>query len=443
MRVAIYVHCYFPEHYFGTEAYARLLARELREAGHEPVIVAATFAGEPAQARFVERYEVDGIPVYRIDKNACPPGDLGETYLQPAMRERHTALLAEIAPDVVHVCHLINHTASLLEATDRLGIPTFATFTDFFGLCFNSKLQAADGTPCAGPNRARSNCIACLLKDLPTSENRLHRLARAPALRPAAARALAAMPALAGKDAAVIRSLKARPAVLSRAYRSFRAAIAPTRYLLDAYRRNGCQVPLTLSHFGVDIDRAPKPARHGPGIRLGYIGQLAPHKGVHVLLDALHALGADAFSLSIYGSPAQDPAYVDDLRARAAGLPVRFEGTFAADEIATVLAGIDLLVIPSVWSENSPLVLLQALATHTPVLVSDVPGLTELVREGESGFSFPAGEAGGLARVLRRFIADPELAARMSRRTRYERTPREMAGDVLALYDEHVREVRA
>lgn len=440
MRIALFVHCYYPEHYFGTESYTRIIARNLRELGHEPIVVTATFAGEPAQPCLIERYVIDQIPVLRIDKNLLSHCGVGETYLQPGMAEIQTQILRELAPDVVHVTHLINHTASLLGVCAQLAIPTFATFTDFFGFCFNNKLEAANASLCGGPDRRRANCIACLMRDSP-APTRIRRWVQGPTARPIVSRLLARWPELAGSDAGEIIGLQRRPDRLFDAYRVYRAALAPSRFLHDAYASNGFE-NLVLSHFGIDLDRSEKPPASGGPVRVGYIGQLAPHKGVHHLLDAMRIVGGDGLHLAIFGSETQDSAYAAELRKRAEGLPVSFKGTFAFEAIAAVMAELDLLVIPATWYENSPLILLQALATHTPVVISDVAGMTEFLRPGENGFSFRRGQAEDLAAALRHFVDDPELARRMSQSTRYERTSRDMTGDLLAMYEHHGISVR-
>lgn len=334
----------------------------------------------------------------------------------------------------MHVCHLINHTAALLEACRALGLPVYATLTDFFGFCFTNKLQAADGEACAGPNPSRSNCIECFL--VARNQNSLRkRLSARPPWRPLVAASLARRPSLAGRGQRDIEALIARPDHLRPYYRTLRAAIAPSRFLKGAYERNGFERPLAISHFGIEIDRAAKPVREGPGIRFAYIGQLAAHKGVHLLIEAFRQLGPVTASLDIWGDESQDRRYAATLRDLAQGHQVTFRGTFAVSEAARVLSEIDVLAIPSTWFENSPLILLQALATHTPVLVSDVEGLTEFVEPGVSGFWFPKGDAAALAAAMKRFTDDPGLAARMSATTAYARTTRTMVEDVLALYE--------
>src|SRR3990172_11587750 len=132
--------------------------------GVDARVVSAIFPGEPAAPDLITRYEFQGVPVTCIDKNRLPHTRIKDTYYQPDMRPVLMQVLRELRADVVHVTHLINHTAALLEATRELDIPTYATFTDFFGFCYNNKLEAADGSLCGGPSASRSNCMACYFK---------------------------------------------------------------------------------------------------------------------------------------------------------------------------------------------------------------------------------------------------------------------------------------
>src|SRR5690606_11797890 len=100
-----------------------------------------------------------------------------------------------------------------------------------------------------------------------------------------------------------------------------------------------------------------------------------------------------------------------------------------------VMSGIDCLVIPSRWHENSPLVLLNSLATHTPVIVSDVKGMTEFVRDGVNGFVFSRGDEEDLTRVLLNTAQSPQLLHEMSKTTEYSRTTRQMTEEVVEIYN--------
>jgi glycosyltransferase involved in cell wall biosynthesis len=444
MRIVLYVHCFFPTHFYGTEAYTLALAKELVVLGHEPMVISATLAGEPGQNRLVEEYSFEGLRVISIDKNVYPDRRVRDTYEQPALRHVHERVLRMLQPDVVHVCHLISHTTAVLEVTRRMGIPTFATLTDFFGICYNNVLENTKSELCAGPDAVRANCVACFLKLEGARQNAtpLSKLANLPVIRPIVSRGLAHL-GQGDRDSFVIdgfvpNDIVVRPGILRQAMGVYREAIAPTQFLKTAYERNAFPAPVRISHFGIEIDRAPKPPRpEARKLRLGFIGQIAPHKGVHLLLDALRRCGRDNLSLAIWGPQNQSPRYTERLRAQAQGLPVTFRGTIPRSELAEVLWSIDYLVIPSTWYENSPLILLQALATHTPPIISNVPGMTEFVEHGRNGFHFERGNVDSLVRVLQSVADDPELVDRLSVGMAYGRIPADMARDVAAMYTDY------
>lgn len=441
MKIAIFVHCFFPDHIYGTETYTYNIAKNLQAMGHEVTVVSAIFYGEPKRDYEISEDNYNGLRVISLDKNYNPNQRVRDTYYQSSMKTPLRDVVRSLQPDVVHVTHLINHTAALLEVLAELRIPTVATFTDFYGFCFNNKLEDAQGRLCGGPNRDRSNCLACYLKvgGVGHFSNPLLRWIRDRLPVSAMSRLITLAKKLGlpiPKDILnVSTDLAQRPRTLAHFYKHYQAVIAPTTFLRKAYISNGFKENLHTMWFGVDIDRSPKPIRDsGAPLRIGYIGQMAPHKGIDILLDAFISLGECNAELVIYGPLDQDQVYSSNLIQQAKGRKVRFEATFQPDLMGTVLAGLDLLAIPSRWYENSPLVLLNALASHTPVIVSNVEGLTEFVQEGVNGYSFMRSEYKDLSRVLQRFIDSPDLAAKMSKTTSYERTTLEMTKDVLNIY---------
>jgi glycosyltransferase involved in cell wall biosynthesis len=442
MKIVFFVHCFFPDHFYGTETYTLELAKNYASWGHDVTVVSAVFQGEPTAGELLSYYEYEGIKVVSIDKNKIPHGRIKETYYQPEMRGVLTQVLAELKPDIVHVTHLINHTAVLLEVTAALGIATYATFTDFFGFCLNNKLEAADGALCDGPSPSRSNCVACYIKDAARNNaGGWMGYAKTPAaakLIASSATFLRKLPGLKnGPIDGTIEDIARRPDTLVGLYNHvYKGAVAPTAFLKKAYLSNDIKAPMRAIWFGIDIDRSTKPERspgHIPTI--GFIGQIAPHKGTDLLVDAFQRLPANSAKLRIYGPADQDLAYMQELRNKAEGGDIDFLGTFDKSEMVSILRDLDLLVIPSKWYENSPLVLLNALATHTPVLVSDVLGMTEFLEPGVNGLSFERGSAGDLHVKLMELLEDPTALYAMSKTTKYERTPETMARETFELYE--------
>lgn len=98
-----------------------------------------------------------------------------------------------------------------------------------------------------------------------------------------------------------IEDIARRPETLASLYNGgYAGAVAPTRFLRGAYERNGITVPMHSIWFGVDIDRSPKPERpagHVPVI--GFIGQIAPHKGTDLLIEAFRRLPRKSAELRI------------------------------------------------------------------------------------------------------------------------------------------------
>ncbi|WP_338824282.1 glycosyltransferase family 4 protein [Bradyrhizobium septentrionale] len=437
LRVALFVHCFFPDHFYGTETYTLELAKNLKQLGHDVTVVAGVFQGEPKRESAITRYTYGDIDVVAFDKNYVPHSRISETYYQESARPYLRQILADLKPDIVHVTHLINHTAMLLEEVGDANIPVVATITDFFGFCFNNKLEAANGSLCAGPNALRSNCIACFLKA--SNNAAVKRLASLPLglsgagfiLRTAGSIGLEPF----GCSRQVVDDLVKRPNVLKRTYAVYDALIAPSTFLHSAYLQQGFPIErFHLSHFGVDLDRRAKPARRGDTrITIGYIGQIAAHKGVDLLVTAVSSLPANKVGLKVYGPENQDVAYMAALRA-AAGSNVSFHGTFEPDRMADIMSELDLLAIPSTWYENSPLVLLNALASHTPVIVSNVEGLTEFIQEGKTGWSFRRSDREHLRSVIAALIDNPGMVRAATAATSYERTSMTMTQHVCELY---------
>src|SRR4029079_16401012 len=75
----------------------------------------------------------------------------------------------------------------------------------------------------------------------------------------------------------------------------------------------------------------------------------------------------------------------------------------------------DVLIVPSVWFENSPITIHEAFLTRTPVIASDIGGMQEYVRDGRDGLQFAVGDDADLAAKMTRFLDEPDLVERLSR----------------------------
>ncbi|WP_287783143.1 glycosyltransferase, partial [Oceanibaculum sp.] len=150
--------------------------------------------------------------------------------------------------------------------------------------------------------------------------------------------------------------------------------------------------------------------------RLGYFGNLLPHKGLAVLLRACVALkrAGQRFSLSVHGDDRHMP---DSYRQEIApllgelGETVTLHGAYAPEEAPVLMRDVDWILCPSIWWENDPLVLQEALSAGRPVIASEIGGMAEVVRRQSLGLLTRAGDAEALAEILARCLGEPVLWA--------------------------------
>jgi glycosyltransferase involved in cell wall biosynthesis len=224
--------------------------------------------------------------------------------------------------------------------------------------------------------------------------------------------------------------------------------LAPSRQLADRYIAWGLPAERiqVLENARAAFPAPGAPARsEGPPNRFGYFGQLAEVKGVLVLLRAarlLHERGIDV-EVVIHGANLenQDPQFQEAFRRELAACPptVALHPPYAPGDVDTLMRSVDWVVVPSVWWENSPLVIQEAFLNGRPVICSGIGGMAEKVRHDVDGLWFKVGDAGALAATMTAAAASRELWARLSGATRRPPTPVETVAAHEAIY----RELRA
>jgi len=364
MRVALVTHQFFPAYYTGVERATLNVAKQLGRVGHECVVLTAAERSSGDE----RPYGWEGVRVRPI------PGS-GDSSLEPwrtrsKLAARIGRVLDEERVEVVDVVQPARLPEVFGEARRR-GLPVVARVPDFTYVCPRQNLVQADGSPCPGPDGGHRCAAACRVTAGPT---------------------YGAWGA-AQLDAAA-------------------AVVCPSRATIAFHAEQGQRVEHWVRiPWGVDYASGRRlPAPPGDGLRIGFVGTLLRHKGPHVLLEAIGLLRGRNVRAVVYGESFHERAYEQELRRLAADEPrIGFGGPYEQRELASLLERLDLVAIPSLWRENLPLVGLNAAAGGVPVVVSDVPGLRELVDEHDCGFTFPAGDAEALAALLQRLLDDPEL----------------------------------
>jgi glycosyltransferase involved in cell wall biosynthesis len=325
----------------------------------------------------------------------------------PAVRATFAALLDELRPDVVHFWNLHNLGLSLPGECRARGIPTVLSSNNYWWICPRAYLLDANLRRCEGGSADGVQCARCVGN-------------------PAAAAAYAA------RRRAAIRVLR----------EDIDLHLAVSTRVRDLYLQNGDDP----AHLRVLRQEPPQVAsiwqRTGSQrglvaelrrpLRVGYFGSVLPHKGVHVLVQALQLLPARSVACVVLGD--QEPGYLAQLRQLDVGGRVHFHGGYPAAALPELLGAFDVVVVPSVWDDCAPYVVAEALAARCPVVGSRIGGIPDFLADGRTGWLFPPGDAAALAERLRSFAADPGLLGRMQAAIEPPRGLARFTADVRALY---------
>lgn len=445
MKILLTVHQFFPEFYAGTEVLTFEVAKELLRRGHQVTV----FAGYPrdtalSDADAFDEYVIEGISVHRYhhayERKEGQSSVVEQQYDNPAAIEYFSELMADVKPDLVHFFHLSRLSTGLIDVVKAHGIAGFITLTDFWMICPTSQLLLNSGRCCDGPLPYAGNCAKHMaqrnqFKDIADLVDRVPD--RIFDLAVLLAQPLGWIPSPLIGD---IRALAKRKAVNVERLNALNRIISPTTLMTKTMIENGVsedrivQRSYGISVSGFEASKARK--RADRDLVVGFIGSLSPHKGCHVLIEAFSGLPeAASAQLKIYGNGDEFPDYMAALRASAQGqTAIAFCGVFPNAQIAQVLADIDVLVVPSVWFENAPLVVYSAIAAKCPVIASDYPGLSEVIHHGENGLLFESGNSQALQSHIEQLIHSPDLLDQLSANCRPPKSVRNHVDELLQIY---------
>jgi GT2 family glycosyltransferase len=224
------------------------------------------------------------------------------------------------------------------------------------------------------------------------------------------------------------------------------AVISPSLFLRDRMTALGFGGIEYLPNGHVASAPVPRTADAAGRVRLGFIGSGIPSKGVHVLAEAFRRLDDPRATLAIHGPfpPYHgDTGYEARVRTALGPHASSLRGPFPHHDLGRVLAGIDVLVVPSLWEENAPLTIEEARAAGVPVVVSDHGGLAERVRHDIDGLRFPPGDVAALTAALARLVDDPALRERLAASAPRPVTMESHADAMVSLHARAVGRMRA
>jgi glycosyltransferase involved in cell wall biosynthesis len=391
MRILFAVHQFFPVHYTGTERLALDLVHQMQRMGHSVTIL--TY--EPNEVSgferkgdfFINQYQFQGVLVISF-RHTILPEAISFDIFHPEMEGIISETLTLGKFDIVHVFHPMR-VGTVVKLAEQKKIPVVLTLTDFWLMCPKGIAVTQKGEVCLSSDngqKCESECYADLPRD----------------------------------------RLKCRLFQTHALIEGTAKVISATNSMKQVFEHGGLASKIIQIPFGEDYSAIvpnSKDYRNNSDIILGFMSTLTPHKGAHILIEAYNIAKQSNIALRIYGDHFGNTEYYNTLRKLANhNGNVEFCGAYKYEDMTRIYNEIDMLVIPSTWWENSPLVLSRALAHKVPAIVSNLGGMTESVQDGVNGYTFEVSNPESLAGILRKIGSDPSILNQL--KARIHRPPR-------------------
>jgi glycosyltransferase involved in cell wall biosynthesis len=397
------IHGYPPRYAAGSEIYTQVISQGLVRAGHQVAVLCRE--EDPLRPDYDVRSESDGA-VPEISVRVVNMPRTRERFRHAELDRIYAGLVREFSPDVVHFGHLNHLSTGMLGETHRAGIPSVFTLHDFWLMCPRGQFLQY------GVSRDEPWALCDGQDDLKCATK-----CYAPRYR-------TGLDVTAETEVEYWRTwVGERMDQVRKALDCVSVFIAPSRTLQDRFLREFHVPPERIAYldYGFDLTkfggrrRVPR-----KGFVIGYISTHRPAKGLQILIDAIPLLSGN-FKVHIWGRPSADvtPALRDRVSRFSPSVARRIEWMGEYDHmnmVRDVLDHVDVVVVPSIWLENSPLVIHEAQQARLPVVATDLGGMAELVHDGKNGLLFKPRDHTELASALQRLINNPGVARELGAR---------------------------
>ncbi|MEA2426384.1 MAG: hypothetical protein QOF37_12, partial [Thermoleophilaceae bacterium] len=365
----------------------RLAAKELANRGWDVTVFHAAvqpLAGAGPYA--LREWEEDGVKLIGVHNRPSGFLDLGHPEREvddPQVTAAFADALDRERPDVIHFHNLHNLGAGLLDAAASRGIASYFSTHNYWLVCSRLYLMQGDGSLCAGPGNRGADCAACVGCHDPFSyEDRLAQIR--------------------GRfSRAISTCLAVSPAV--------RDTLVNQGYPADAIDVVRQGLPAAEGVWE-RIGRDREPGRVGGPLTVGFFGSAYWHKGPQLLVEAAQLATAD-IRIQIHGEiPDRIAQQIKAMDRRGV---VEVMGHFHAGDLPSLLAGVDVAAMPSMWWDCAPLMADECLAGRVPLLAPRMGGLTQAVQDEVNGLLFDGLSAEDLASKIDRVASEDGLLERL------------------------------
>jgi glycosyltransferase involved in cell wall biosynthesis len=415
MRILHIVHSFVPYTMAGTEVYSYNLTRE--QARRHKVFIFFRINNTKEREYSLAHKSFDALESYAINHTFRACSSFSETYRDDIIDTKFSALLDKIKPDIVHIHHLVFLSCGIVKEIKKRGIPIVYTLHDYWLICYRGQLIKDDLTICNG--YSVNQCWNCLKYLLSIRKHSMYLYSilkkRIPVHLLGLLKRVHLFVANPKED-----ELKDWKETLELTRSKIDLFLAPSRFIRKKFIEYGLPEDKILnSPYGLDYRNfTALTKQESPVLRFGFMGTLLPMKGLNILISAFKEIKNKDTELVIYGklfSYSGFESYPNRLKSNIGrDNRIKLKGGYDNKDIGKILSNIDVLIVPSLWLENAPLVIQEAFLSRTPVIASRIGGIPELVTDGVNGLLFNPGDAKDLQRKIQYIIDNRDILRKFS-----------------------------
>lgn len=445
MRILQVVHSFPPHNIAGTEKYTYSLCKVLSR--NRNVSVFYRICELRKREYRLNHYKLNGLNIFTINNTFRFCDSFEKFYKNDDIAERFIKTLDEIKPDIVHIQHLIFLSSTIIVEIKKRKIPIVFTLHDYWLICPRWHFLKKDFTTC--DNNDTSQCLGCLGDQLSIRKmpKRIYLTLRniIPGFLLHFLKNSYVNLAKTNLDSQkMLEKIMARTSHIKELCSMVDLFIAPSQFLRRRFIEFGIsEDKIKFMPHGINTGRFEDFKRKkSDKIRFGFIGTILPAKGLDILINAFNLIKDYQVELKIYGKlfPYRGFEYYPRLIKRLArNKNTRFMGKFDHKRIGDVFSQVDVLVVPSIWYENSPLVIQEAHATKTPVIASNIGGISELIEDGVNGFLFKPKDVGDLYRKINLVMENPSLIENIKQNIKPPKDIEQNAKEIENIYEDLIR----
>lgn len=403
MKILKVIHGYPMRYNAGSEVYSQALCQELSNIGHDVQVF--TREENPFKSNSFLKGELSSIDARILLNIVNLPLEWNRyQYCNPQVDQKFRQILKKFKPDIVHIGHLNHLSLTIIDQVVEMGLPIVYTLHDYWLMCPRGQFIQRNSGESLWPLCDGQDNQKCATKCYSSN--------------------FSGVPDLAEKEIeGWTQWVKNRMDMVHSLAKKVDFFIAPSQFLKNKYIEEFgiYSYKITYLDYGFDLKQLQNRQRQkGNEFTFGYIGTHIPAKGIHHLIEAFNCLKGPC-RLKIWGR--ERPENTNSLKEIAKKFSIETQNRIEwlpeytnESIVGDVFNHVDAIVVPSIWYENSPLVIHEAQQMRVPVITGNIGGMSEYVRHEVNGLLYEHRNVENLSAQMQRFVDNPKWASELGRR---------------------------